>query len=376
MMNILIFSWRGPNHPNAGGAEISTHEHAKGWVKAGHNVILFTSAFDGCKREEIKDGVKIIRKGRQILGVQWEAFKWYLFGKHPDFDLVIDQFHGIPFFTPVFVKAKKIGFIHEVTKEVWKLNPWPWPLNQLVGLIGKAFEPFIFKLLYQSIPFMTVSVSTKKDLTQWGIHPESITVVYNGISAPKSVQLLPKEKKKTVIFLGAISKDKGIEDALEAFKLINNHTKDKWQFWVAGKSDLRYMKQINNLAKNLKLLGRVKFFGFVSEKRKFNLLSRAHVLINPSIREGWGLVVLEAAVVGTPTVGYRVSGLTDSVLHGKTGILCNLKPESCAQAIFDLIKDKERYEIMRRNCINRAKKFRWTDARKQSLVLLKQFEEH
>src|SRR3989344_6589986 len=183
-MNILIFSWRGPNHPNTGGAEISTHEHAKGWVKAGHEVILFTSAFAGCREEVEKDGVKIIRRGRQIFGVQWEAFKWYLFGKHPNFDLVVDQFHGIPFFTPIYVKAKKIGFIHEVTKEVWKLNPWPWPFNQIVGFFGKTFEPLLFKLLYKRIPFMTVSNSTKNDLIEWGVPPALITVIQNGIFNP------------------------------------------------------------------------------------------------------------------------------------------------------------------------------------------------
>ncbi len=124
-MNILILSWRGIGHPNAGGAEIVTHEHAKGWVKAGHQVILFTSYFPDAKREEVIDGIEIKRYGRQMLGVQWEAFKWYLFGVHCKFDLVIDQFHGIPFFTPFYVRSKKIAFIHEVAKEVWRLNSLP-----------------------------------------------------------------------------------------------------------------------------------------------------------------------------------------------------------------------------------------------------------
>src|SRR6266498_3127303 len=110
-MNILIFSWRGPKHPNAGGAEISTHEHAKGWVKAGHRVTLFTSYFPNSKKEEVIDGIEVKRYGRQMFGVQWEAFVWYLFKPHEKFDLVIDEFHGIPFFTPLYVKVKKMGFI-------------------------------------------------------------------------------------------------------------------------------------------------------------------------------------------------------------------------------------------------------------------------
>ena len=44
-MKILTTNWRDIKHPLAGGAEISTHEHAKGWVHAGHDVILFSSSF-------------------------------------------------------------------------------------------------------------------------------------------------------------------------------------------------------------------------------------------------------------------------------------------------------------------------------------------
>lgn len=120
LLKILIFSWRGPKHPHQGGAEIVTHEHAKAWVRAGHDVTLFTSHFDDAEFEETIDGVKIIRAGSQILTVQLKAFLWYFFRNKNSFDLVIDQFHGLPFFTPLYVRSQKLAFIHEVTKDVWK----------------------------------------------------------------------------------------------------------------------------------------------------------------------------------------------------------------------------------------------------------------
>ncbi len=95
-LNILILSWRGPGHPNSGGAETSTHEHAKGWVEAGHKVTLFTSDYSGAKEQEVIDGVNIIRSGSQIFGVHLRAFKWFMWEKHPKYDLIVDQFHGIP----------------------------------------------------------------------------------------------------------------------------------------------------------------------------------------------------------------------------------------------------------------------------------------
>src|SRR5438105_1714009 len=97
---ILVLSWRDPRHPLAGGAEQVMHEHMKGWIAAGHTVTFFSSRFIGAKSEEDLDGVKIIRKGSQYLTCHIAAFFWYLFGKHEEFDLVVDEFHGWPFFTP------------------------------------------------------------------------------------------------------------------------------------------------------------------------------------------------------------------------------------------------------------------------------------
>lgn len=369
-MKILILSWRGPGHPNAGGAETSTHEHAKGWVKAGNEVTLFTSFYIGAKKEEFVDGVKIIRRGRQVLGVHWEAFIWYLFDKHDNFDLIVDQFHGIPFFTPLFVRKKKLGFIHEVTKEVWKLNPWSKPFNLIPTFLGTFIEPFIFKSLYKNIPFMTVSKSTKDDLVYWGIPGTNITVIPNGLNVVTLKILSKKEIKKTLIFLGAISKDKGIEDALYIFSLINNKEGD-WQFWVVGKSESHYQNYLQSLSKKLKVDNKLRFWGYVSERKKFELLSRAHILVNPSIREGWGLVVIEAASVGTPTVGYDVPGLRDSVKNGLTGILSVVNPVTCANEILALIDNNERYKTLSRNCINWSKEFNWRKSSQKSLNLIR-----
>ncbi len=371
-MNILIFSWRGPKHPNAGGAEISTFEHAKRWVKAGHKVILFTSFYKGAKKEETIDGVNIIRQGNQVFGVQIEAFKWYFFRKHPKFDLVVDQFHGIPFFTPLYIKTKKLGFIHEATKEVWKLNPWPKPFNLIPSTLGIILEPLIFKLFYKQTPFMTVSESTKKDLINWGISESQISVINNGLNAPKLVGFPKKEFKKTLIFLGALSKDKGVEEVLKTFALIYKKEKN-WQFWVVGKSDSRYLKKLKLQGKVLGIERKIKFWGFVSEQKKFELLSKAYISINPSIREGWGLVVIEAASMGLPTVGFDVPGLRDSIRDEITGIICSENTtDNLAENILKLIEDKKKYKRLSKNAISWSKKFSWDNSAKKSLNLLKE----
>lgn len=367
-MKILILSWRGPGHPHAGGAEYSSHEHAKGWVRGGHNVTLFTSFFKDAKKDEDIDGVHIIRRGSQIFGVHLQAFLWYLLSPHPKFDMVVDEIHGIPFFTPLYVRKAKLAFIHEVAKEVWSLNPWPWPFHLIPALLGTYLEPLIFKTFYRKIPFMTVSQSTKNDLTSWGIPLKNITVVNNGFKV-SDVTSKKKEERKTLLFLGALSKDKGIEDALLVFRILFQSHKD-WQFWVIGKGEIRYLKYLQNKCKEYGIYKEVKFFGFVSEKKKYEFFSRAHVLINPSIREGWGLVVIEAASVGTPTVAYNVPGLRDSVIDKKTGLLSDVNPQDCAEKIDSLLGSRSLYNRLSKNCQEWSKQFSWDKASSESLKLI------
>lgn len=369
-MNILLFSWRGPGHLHAGGAEKATHEYAKDWVKAGHSVTLFTSEYPGCKTEETIDGVRIKRHGSQILEVHMQAFKWYISGSHSQYDLVIDQFHGIPFFTPLYIKEKKLAFIHEVTKEVWYLNPLPKPFNLIPAIFGTIFEPFIFKLFYRNIPFMTGSNSTKKDLINWGIPERNITIIDYGLEKPPFKKIPPKEKKNTLIFLGALAKDKGIEEALKIFAHVNSKTKG-YKFWVVGKGEQKYTKFLRQKSKELGLGKNIHFWGFVENYKKYQLLAKAHILINPSCREGWSLVVMEAASVGTPTVGYDVPGLRDSIIDNKTGILSAKTPESSATDVLKLINDTAKYELFRRNCFDWSKKFSW---RKSATLSLKYIE--
>ncbi len=369
-LNILVLSWRGPKHPNAGGAEQSTFAHAKGWAKAGYSVTIFTSYYIGAKSDEYLNGVKIIRRGAQFLGVQIEAFKWYLFKPHKEFDLVVDEFHGIPFFTPLYVRTKKLAFIHEVTKEVWRLNSWPWPFNIAASVIGSSIEPLIFKYLYFNLPFITVSESTKEDLTSWGIPEKNISVIQNGFDKPLINKSFKKEQKKTIIFLGALSEDKGIKDALETFAILPTHHRNTWQFWIVGKGESHYLEKLKQKTKKLNLEKSVKFWGYVSEEKKFELLTRSHILINPSIREGWGLVVIEAASVGTPTVGYNVAGLRDSIKNGETGILCDKNPTSCMQAVLSLMSDQKKYRRLTENCLKWTKQFSWDKSVKKSLMLI------
>lgn len=367
-MNILVFSWRDPKHPMAGGAEQVMHEHMKGWVQAGHSVTLFSSVFEEAQEKENLDGVSIIRKGYQLLGVQIMAVFWYLFSRHPKFDLVVDQFHGLPFFAPLYVRAPKLAVLQEVAREVWLLNHLPKPFNWIIGWLGYLTEPTYF-WFYKWTPFMIGSESAKLDLIKMGIPAKNITVVPHGviINAPK---ILPsKERVNTIVFLGALARDKGIEDAIRAFSLLNKQ--GKFNFWVLGSGAPEYLDYLKKMASSLEIDKNIKFFGFVSEEKKFELLARAHVLINPSIREGWGLVNIEANRMKTPVVAYNVSGSCNSVKEGESGLLSEAGQYSIlASNIIELLSKPEKFKKLQQTAYEWSNNFDWEKSRKLSLKLI------
>jgi len=370
-MNILFLSWRDIKHPHSGGAEINNFEQAKVWIKKGHSVTVFSSMFPHAKSEEIIDGIEVFRKGSQVLGVHFQFFLWYLFTTKEKFDIVIDQFHGIPFFTPFFVRVKKIAYIHEVAKEVWLMNPWKWPLNVIVGSLGKYIEPLIFKL-YQNIPFMTVSQSTKDDLINLGIPAKNITVILSGVTLHLPKPLPKKENTKTLMYLGAVAEDKGVRDAIKTFALV--HSKDhKTKLWIVGKGEEHIVAKLKLLCKELGVYSSVDFKGFVSKEDKFKYLAKAHVLINPSVREGWGLVNIESAACGTPVVAYDVPGVRDSVKNNKTGILVpkSKGSDGLAKATESLLKNKSLYEKLSKESKKWGTSFSWERMGEESEAYLK-----
>ena len=364
-MNILVFSWRDTRHPLAGGAEQVMHEHMKGWIEAGYVVTFFSSSFPGAKSEEEIDGVKVIRKGSQYLTCHMAACLWYLFGKKEKYDLVVDEFHGWPFFTPLYVRVPKLAVIQELTKEVWFKYPLPFGLNFIFGAIGYILEPLFF-VPYRNVEFMTGSESAKKELETVGIKEKKITIIPHGVILENVGKKFEKEKTKTVVFLGALAKDKGIEDAIKTFGILSKT--DKYTFWIIGKGDKKYLKFLKGMVNQLNI--DVNFFGYVDQKKKFELLSKAHILINPSTREGWGLVNIEANACAVPVVSYTSPGLVDSVKNGVSGIVCSKNtPEELARTVDEVLKNSGKCKKLQKGALAWSAKFDWKNSKRLSLAL-------
>jgi len=343
-MKILIFNWRCWKHPWAGGAEKYLYEISKRLVKRGHKIVWFVSSFEKSEKREIEDGIEIIRRGGRF-SVYLYAFWYYLKElKKRNFDLIVDDINGVPFFTPLYVWKPKVAIIHHLMG--WKIFSKELKLHQ--AIIAWLAERLI-SLLYFSISFITVSESSKKELKKNLIR--RVYVVPNGLNSwMKRHSPIKKTHNPTIIYLGRWKKYKRINLLIEAFKIVKKRMKNA-ELWLVGKGDWKNYKKVEGM----------KLFGKVSDRKKKELLTKAWVFVNPSIKEGWGITVIEANACGTPCIAYDVPGLRDSVINGKTGLLVKEdgNVEKLAEAIIKILEDEELRRKLSINAIKWAKQFSW-----------------
>ena len=364
-MNILILNWRDVRHPKSGGAELVTMEHAKGWTRLGHRVTWLTAGYEGARSQDTVDGIHFIRRFGSLTIYLYAPF--FLLSESGKFDVIVDEVHGLPFFSTLFTRKPVVVFIHEIAGDIWDYM-YSFPINK----IGKALE-FLYFRIYKRCLFWTDAPSTIDELVKRGIKREQCQAIACPIIIDKHFRiskLVRKEKDPTYIFVSRVVRMKGIEEVIKAFSFIIR-AESKSRLWIVGGGEANYENELKHMIQDYGGENQVTFYGQVSEPEKLTLMARAHILLHASVKEGWGLVVLESAYVGTPAVVYNVSGLKDIVLNRKTGIVIeNNSPQEMAKEAITLLNDKKRYESYQKNAKIRVASFSWSYAVSQSLTIL------
>jgi glycosyltransferase involved in cell wall biosynthesis len=347
-MRFLMLNWRDPRNPLAGGAERVSLAYLKELARRGHEVCWFANDFPGAAREENFEGIKIIRGGGKGSSI-FKAIQWYRGQKK--IDLVIDQHHGIPWFAPWWCKTNCVAYIHEVLGPIWN-SFYPWP----VSAVGKFQERWTHRL-YRNVPFWTPSESTRKVLQRHGV--KEIHVFPNGTDATPLAELeaKPLESPLRLVAVSRLAPNKRVDHAIQAVKILSQRNADVC-LTIVGTGEVE--NSLKQLANESGLKERVEFTGRLDEQEKDAQLRRAHFLVHTSVREGWGLNVIEANAMGTPSVVYPVGGLVDSTLHDETGVVTRDEtPASMADSILEIKKSPENYARLRVNAWNRAKTLQW-----------------
>lgn len=345
-MKVAFFNWRDIRHPLAGGAELYIHEVMKRLAAKGHSPALFCSTFPGCRRLETVDGVPHVRYAGRF-SMYASAFLCYRQHVAGRYDAIVESINGMPFFTAMFAREPVVSLIHQLTRENW-YSGLPLPL----AFAGYHSEDALL-LPYRGRPAIVPSESTSADLRKLGFG--SVSVVHGGCGLRRAP--VGKERTPTMLCLGRLAKSKRVDHAMRAFRSVRDSLGGA-KLWLAGSGPEE--GRLRSLAASLGMAGDVEFFGKVGEERKAELLSRAHLLLFPAVREGWGLVVTEANACGTPAIGYDVHGLRDSIRDGVNGVLVpDGRVDEMAAAAAGLLRDRGRLKMLSESSAEYAGRFTW-----------------
>lgn len=361
-LSILVFNWRDIKHKWAGGAEVYIHELARRWVQEGHKVTLFCG--NGSDRPHVEkiDGVQIYRKGNFYTAYIW-AFLYYLFKFRGKYNVIVDSENGIPFFTPLYAKERKVLVIHHVHQEIFRKNLIK-PLAMLASFLEMRLMPYV----YRNVQTITVSPSTKDEILKNKLSQVEPTIIYNGLDTEKFV---PGKKYKVPLFayIGRLQNYKSLHILIKAAKKVLQVIPNA-EFVIAGDGQAR--KELEGMAKELNIDNKVYFTGKVTEEEKISLYQKAWGFVNPSFMEGWGITTIEANSCGTPALASNVPGLRDSVKNPHTGFLFPYADsDRLSEIMVELTKNTKLRKELSKNAIEWAHNFSWDKSAQESLALIK-----
>jgi glycosyltransferase involved in cell wall biosynthesis len=347
----LILNWRDTRHPQGGGSEVYVEQVARGLVVAGWDVTLFCAAHPNGPAREIIDGVRFIRRGGWRSVYVW-ALVYHLTGRLGPHDLVIDVKNGIPFFSPAYCTRPVVCLVHHVHREQWRMN-----FSSGWARFGWWVESRLSPLVYRGSRHVAVSHSTARELAAIGLPAGAIEVVRNGATAPSrgASGFLRKADQPTILCLGRLVPHKRVELVLRATSDLRSEVPGL-RVIVAGQG--QWLDRLRDQADGMGIADMVTFTGWVDEEEKRRLLQEAWVLALPSVKEGWGLAVMEAAVHGTPAVAFRVGGLEESIQDERTGLLAT-DPEGFTGSLLRLLVDPELRARLGRQAADHALGFSW-----------------
>jgi len=358
---ILFLNWQDSKHPLGGGAEVYHHEIFKRIAAKGHHVTLLCSRYSGLQQTEIIDGIRVIRTGGRNFFNYTMPFVCRRLLAAESYDIIVDSINKIPLFSPLYVKKIPVlAVVHHLFKTSI-FRETLFPLATYVYVSEKLIRP-----VYRKTPFIAVSESTKQDLIKSGIREERIAIIENCVDhALYRTTGEPKSNIPLVGYLGRIKRYKSVDHLIKAFAIVKETMPDA-KLVIIGDGD--NLNDLKKLAKKLQLGESVEFKGFVDKEDKVKTLQKCHVVVNPSVKEGWGLTIIESNACGVPTVAADVPGLRDSVKDGKTGLLYPYGDiEKCAVYILKFLTDEPFRTEITKNAVAWAARFDWDNATEATL---------
>ncbi|OJF11042.1 glycosyltransferase involved in cell wall biosynthesis [Couchioplanes caeruleus] len=369
----MFLNWRDTRNPHGGGSEVYVEKIAEELIRRGYLATLFCAAHsEGPADETTAAGLRVLRRGGRHTVYLWAALTYLLGvlgfgplsrrGGRPD--VLVDVGNGLPFLSPLWCRRPVIALVHHVHRE-----QWPVVLTPRLARIGWWIESRLAPRVYRKCRYVTVSAASRDELAVIGVDPERVTIVHNGTPEMAPAAPVARTPEPSLVVVGRLVPHKRVEMALDAVAALSPQFAGL-SLVVAGQG--WWEDELREYAEGLGIADQVRFAGFVSDEEKRVMMSEAWLALTPSLKEGWGLTIVEAGAVGTPNIAFRgAGGVEESLVDGQTGLLAEDHADFIAKVRLLLADDALRIE-MGSAARAHADRFTWESAGEKFAALVEQ----
>lgn len=279
-------------------------------------------------------------KGRRSIG---EALRFGLAAfklRKESFDVI--DCCGFPYFSIfslrliTWIKRKPL---YCTWHEVWGREYWREYLGK-AGFIG-----YLIEIMASRLPdtIISVSKSTTDALADKLGRRQKVVTIPNGIDLEKIAKIGAGSGSSDVIFVGRLLGYKNVDKLIEAVALLEKKL-PSISLSIIGDGPEKI--KLEKLTDDLGLGENVEFPGFMDENKLFSYMKSSKILVLPSSREGFGMVVLEANACGLPvlTVNEPQNAAQHLIREGINGVITEVSAEGIAKGISELLESRDTLE--------------------------------
>jgi len=234
---------------------------------------------------------------------------------------------------------------------------------------GTSLNKRVLDVLNNVETIVANSEYTKDLAISLGVQQDKIVVINPGVdqiqeldkTTLEKVEILLKHKSPRLITVSRFDKRKNHEKIIMALRNLKQIYPDIVYICI-GYGDEE--ENIRKLVAELSLQGQVMFFKDISNDLKNSLVAKSNIFVMPSIIykksvEGFGIVYVEAAQYGLPSLGGKDGGASDAIEHQKTGLICDGSELDEVYSSINSMLENNKYLEYGKAAKENSSKFEW-----------------
>jgi glycosyltransferase involved in cell wall biosynthesis len=319
-----------------------------------------------------KDNFKIVEVKQSLYPI-WEQY--YLPKTIKKYN--IELLHCTSNTAPISLKIPLILTLHDIIY----LEKWNFTEGTSYQITGNLYRRWnVPKVVKLAKHIITVSDFEKNRISEYfNLNTSQISTAYNGVGNHfkriddaeilKSIRDKYNLPSSYFFFLGNTDPKKNVIGVLKALSILKKSGKLYSKLLMLD-IDRKYLNDLLKQINDETLIDDIVFCGYVPNIDLPAIYSQANLFLYPSLRESFGIPLLEAMACGVPVITSNTSSMPE--VAGNAAVYVNpFNADDIANAIFDLDKDKQKQSELITNGLNRIKNFTW---KKNAELTIKMYE--